>query len=187
MRPSRLIPILMVALTAAGCMHAPCAARSPARTAPRAAPPNLDSIAYERRVAPPSTAYAQAQPQQAQPRQAQPQPPAQPAAGRRRCRRTRSRAMPVSLRSRAGAGLYARYRRQAAHRRVRAGRPDQFLFRRRRRPGDDAADRRGHGARPHHRSNWRAPSRRSCAPASSASRMSRSRSRPIGRSSSSAR
>ena len=37
------------------------------------------------------------------------------------------------------------------------------------------------------RSNWRTPSPRSCAPASSASRMWRSRSRPIGRSSSSAR
>lgn len=34
-------------------------------------PPNLDSMAYERRVAPPA-AYAQAQPQQAQPQPAQP-------------------------------------------------------------------------------------------------------------------
>jgi polysaccharide export outer membrane protein len=73
MRPSRLIPILMVALTAAGCMHTSVPGSSTA--APRdalAIPPNLDSIAYERRGAP-SKAYAQAQPQQAQPQQAQPQ------------------------------------------------------------------------------------------------------------------
>ena len=41
-------------------------------------PPNLDSMAYERRATPPAAAYAQSQPQQAQPRQAQPQPPQQP-------------------------------------------------------------------------------------------------------------
>ena len=41
-------------------------------------PPNLDSMAYERRATPPAAAYAQSQPPQAQPRQAQPQPPQQP-------------------------------------------------------------------------------------------------------------
>ncbi|HZO46564.1 MAG TPA: polysaccharide biosynthesis/export family protein [Xanthobacteraceae bacterium] len=70
MRVSRLIPILMVALTAAGCMHTSVPGST---AAPRdAMPPNLDSIAYERRGAP-SAAYAQAQPQQAQPQQAEPQ------------------------------------------------------------------------------------------------------------------
>jgi len=63
----------MVALTAAGCMHTSVPGSRTA--APREAltiPPNLDSIAYERRGAP-STAYAQAQPQQAEPQQAKPQ------------------------------------------------------------------------------------------------------------------
>jgi polysaccharide export outer membrane protein len=84
MRPSRLIPILMAALTAAGCMQTAFAPDSAAvsRTG-LAIPPNLDSIAYERRAAAPSTAYAQAQPQQAQPQQQPPQaqpPEAQPQA-----------------------------------------------------------------------------------------------------------
>jgi polysaccharide export outer membrane protein len=71
MRSSRLVPILMVALTAAGCMHTSVPSSSTA--APRAAlavPPNLDSIAYERRGAP-AKAYAQAQPQQVPPQEAQ--------------------------------------------------------------------------------------------------------------------
>ena len=78
MRPSRLIPILLVALTAAGCMHTSVPDSSAA--APRdalATPANLDSIAYGRRGAP-STAYAQAQPpQQAQPQEAQQAEPPQ--------------------------------------------------------------------------------------------------------------
>jgi polysaccharide biosynthesis/export protein len=67
MRPGRLIPILMAALTAAGCMHT---SAPNGTTAQRAAPTDLDSLAYERSAAAPSTAYAQAQPQ---PR-SQPQP-----------------------------------------------------------------------------------------------------------------
>jgi polysaccharide export outer membrane protein len=77
MRSGRLVPILMVALTAAGCMHTSVPSGSTA--APRdalAIPPNLDSIAYERRGAP-SKAYAQAQPQQAQPQEAQAAEPPQ--------------------------------------------------------------------------------------------------------------
>ena len=71
MRSSRLVPILLVALTAAGCMHTSVPDSSTA--APRealAVPPDLDSLAYERRGAP-STAYAQAQPQEAPPQDAQ--------------------------------------------------------------------------------------------------------------------
>ena len=60
MRPGRLIPILMAALTAAGCMHT---SAPNGTTAQRAAPADLDSLAYERHVAAPSTAYAEAQPQ----------------------------------------------------------------------------------------------------------------------------
>ena len=69
----------MVALTAAGCMHTSVPGSSTA--APREAlaiPPNLDSIAYERRGAP-STAYAQQRTatQQAQPQEAQAAEPPQ--------------------------------------------------------------------------------------------------------------
>jgi len=60
MRPGRLIPILLAALTAAGCMHT-SAPNGP--TAQQAAVTDLDSLAYERRVTVPSTAYTQAQPQ----------------------------------------------------------------------------------------------------------------------------
>ena len=82
MRPSRLIPIFIAAFTAAGCMQSTFAPDSAAvsRAAGLAIPPNLDSVAYERRVAAPSAAYAQAQPPQAEPQQ-QPQPqPAEPRA-----------------------------------------------------------------------------------------------------------
>lgn len=71
MRSGRLVPILMAALTAAGCMHTSVPGSS--TTAPReavAVPANLDSIAYGRRSAP-ATAYAQAQPQQVPPQEAQ--------------------------------------------------------------------------------------------------------------------
>ena len=79
MRPSRLIPILMAALTAAGCMQTAFVPdRGAVSRAGLAVPPNLDSIAYERRAAPPSTAYAQPQPQQAQPQRVQSQPQARP-------------------------------------------------------------------------------------------------------------
>jgi polysaccharide export outer membrane protein len=80
MRPSRLtsrlIPILMAALTAAGCMQTAFAPDPGAVSrGGLAVPPNLDSIAYERRTLPaPTAAYAQSKPQQAQPRQAQQQP-----------------------------------------------------------------------------------------------------------------
>lgn len=61
MRPRRLIPIVLAALTAAGCMQtfAPNGT-----TAQRATPADLDSIAYERRVAasPPAHAQVPAQP-----------------------------------------------------------------------------------------------------------------------------
>jgi polysaccharide biosynthesis/export protein len=80
MRPShftsRLILILMAALTAAGCMHS-AAPNGPSAQHAAASAADLDSLAYERRVAAPSTAYAQAQPQsqQAQPQQrSRPQP-----------------------------------------------------------------------------------------------------------------
>ena len=71
MRPGRLIPILMAALTAAGCMHTSAPNGGP--TAERAAATNLDSLAYERHVPAPSTAYAQSQ--QPRPR-TEPQPAA---------------------------------------------------------------------------------------------------------------
>ena len=111
---------------------------------------------------------------------------------------TRSHDRPRSVRrSRDGAAgfrrtvparrLYARFRRPAARRRVRPGRTDQFLCGRRVRPYRHAADRHGVGARTDHQSIVGAHRRSSCARALSASRMSRSRSRPIGRSSSSAK
>ena len=57
MRPGRLIPVLMAALAASGCMHA---------AAPNGAGPttsaDLDSLAYERATTP-AAAYANAQPQ----------------------------------------------------------------------------------------------------------------------------
>ena len=62
MRPGRLIPILMAALTAAGCMQSAFVPDSAAVSrAGLTVPPNLDSFAYERRAAAPSKAYAQAQ------------------------------------------------------------------------------------------------------------------------------
>jgi polysaccharide export outer membrane protein len=69
----------MAALTAAGCMQTAFVPdRGAVSRAGLAVPPNLDSIAYERRAAPPSTAYAQSQPQQAQPQRVQSQPQARP-------------------------------------------------------------------------------------------------------------
>jgi polysaccharide export outer membrane protein len=67
----------MAAFTAAGCMQTAFAPDPGAvsRGAGIAVPPNLDSIAYERRVPPPAATYAQAQTPQQQP-QAQ-QVPAQ--------------------------------------------------------------------------------------------------------------
>jgi polysaccharide export outer membrane protein len=62
----------MAALSAGGCMQTAFAPDPGAVShAALTVPPNLDSLAYERRLAPP-TAYAAAQPQQAQPQQAQP-------------------------------------------------------------------------------------------------------------------
>jgi polysaccharide export outer membrane protein len=57
MRPRRLIPILMAALAASGCMHAAV----PNGAGP-AASTDLDSLVYER-VTAPAAAYANAQPQ----------------------------------------------------------------------------------------------------------------------------
>ncbi|MPZ40980.1 MAG: polysaccharide export protein [Rhizobiales bacterium] len=65
MRPSRLIPIVMAALVATGCAHtsAPNGTTAARRNPTTAAPPaNLDSLAYERRIAAPATAQAQPQP-----------------------------------------------------------------------------------------------------------------------------
>ena len=70
MRPSRLIPILMAVLTAAGCVHTSApnvTAAQRATLAADAAPADLDSLAYERRVTAPSAARAEAQPQPHQP------------------------------------------------------------------------------------------------------------------------
>lgn len=83
MRPSclisRLIPILIAALSAAGCMQTAFAPdRGASARAPLAVPPNLDSMAYERRAAPPAAAYAQAQPPAQRPPHVQTR--AQPAA-----------------------------------------------------------------------------------------------------------
>ena len=69
MRPSRLIPILMAALTAAGCMQTVRAGTCTTASARRArhVPTDLDSIAYGagRATAPPTRSpNAQAQPQQ---------------------------------------------------------------------------------------------------------------------------
>jgi polysaccharide biosynthesis/export protein len=91
MRPSRLFLILTAALTAAGCVHTSAPntmSASSAALAAKAAPAgSLDSLAYERRVAAPSAAYAKAHPSeappsqadltQARPLQAQPQSPPQ--------------------------------------------------------------------------------------------------------------
>jgi polysaccharide export outer membrane protein len=80
MRPSRLssrlIPILMAALTAAGCMQTAFAPDPGAvsRGTGIAVPPNLDSIAYERRVPAPPASYAQA-PQAQAPQAHAVQPP----------------------------------------------------------------------------------------------------------------
>jgi polysaccharide biosynthesis/export protein len=79
MRPSRLtsrlIPILMAAFTAAGCMQTAFSpdSRAVARDTRLSVPPDLDSIAYERRVPAPPASYAQAP--QSQPQASQPQAP----------------------------------------------------------------------------------------------------------------
>jgi polysaccharide biosynthesis/export protein len=89
MRPSRLILIVTAALAAGGCVHtsAPNTMSAQSATSPATATSagSLDSLAYERRVAAPSAAYAKAHPSevqpaqtypsQAQPLQAQPQSP----------------------------------------------------------------------------------------------------------------
>ena len=77
MRPSRLtsrlIPILMAAFTAAGCMQTAFAPdnRAVGRGSGLAVPPDLDSMAYERRVPAPPAAQAQPPQQQQPPRQVQ--------------------------------------------------------------------------------------------------------------------
>ena len=115
---------------------------------------------------------------------------------RRRCPRCQpSAALQLHGCTRAGAGacdhravaLHARFRRPLAHRGVRPGRADQFLSGRCQRPHRHAADRLGDGERRDHRPAVGRASPRSCATAISASRMWRSRSKPTGRSSSSAR
>src|SRR5258708_864014 len=66
MRPSRLIPMLMVALAAAGCMHtsAPDVTAAPnGEPIAAAAPADLDSLAYERRITASMASHAQVQPQ----------------------------------------------------------------------------------------------------------------------------
>ncbi len=83
--------------------------------------------------------------------------------------------------------LSSRCRRQAARRGLRPGRPHQYLCDRRRRLDHHAADRLGAGARPHAGGPRRRDRAPSCATASSAILRSRSRSKPTGRSSSSAR
>ena len=88
---------------------------------------------------------------------------------------------------RRAARLHTRFRRPASRRRVRSGRADQRLFGRRCRLYRCAAHRPGSGARRNYR-RTRLPHRRaSCATASSASRMWRSRSWCTGPSSSSER
>ena len=83
--------------------------------------------------------------------------------------------------------LHARLRRQAARRRVRPGRPDATTIPSTPAADHHAADRRGAGARPDPGAAC-SRDRRAAAPGlSSASRTSRSRSRPTGRSSCSAR
>ena len=76
MRPSRLLPLLMVVLTAGGCMHAAGPQGTAARQAAPHAASDLDSFAYGRRASPPASAYAQSQPQPP----AQRRPPAEPPA-----------------------------------------------------------------------------------------------------------
>ena len=88
---------------------------------------------------------------------------------------------------RCAARLHARFRRPASRRRVRSGRADQRLFGRRCRLYRCAAHRPGSGARCNYRRAGLLESRRSCATASSASRMWRSRSWCTGPSSSSER
>jgi polysaccharide export outer membrane protein len=93
MRPSRLtsrlVPILLAAFTAAGCMQTAFApdSRAVARDTKLSVPPNLDSMAYERRVPAPPASYAQAP--QAQAHQAQ-APQAQAPAAQPVHRQTRS-------------------------------------------------------------------------------------------------
>ena len=74
MRPGRFILIFVAALSASGCMHT-SVPDSAATQASLAVPPDLDSIAYERRAAP-ASAYAQAQPQKARLQQQAQQVPA---------------------------------------------------------------------------------------------------------------
>jgi polysaccharide export outer membrane protein len=74
MRPSRLFLILMAALTAAGCVHTSAPNTMSTQPAMLAVAPagSLDSLAYERRVAAPSAAYAKAHPSDVQPSQIDP-------------------------------------------------------------------------------------------------------------------
>ena len=62
MRASRLFPLLMVVLTAGGCVHvsAPTVTDAP-QTAP-ASQADIDSLAYSRSAMPPAAAFAKAQP-----------------------------------------------------------------------------------------------------------------------------
>ena len=64
MRPGRLIPILLAAFTAAGCMQTFAPNVTTAQRATPVTSTDLDSIAYGRRVTAPPTAYVQAPAQQ---------------------------------------------------------------------------------------------------------------------------
>ena len=102
----------------------------------------------------------------------------------------RARTLGLGAACHAGAGdesLHARFGRPPARRRVRAGRIDQLVSCQRHRPNRHAADRRRRGAGSDQRPAGGPHRRQAPARATSASRMSRSRSKPIGRSSSSAK
>jgi polysaccharide biosynthesis/export protein len=64
MRPGRLIPILLAALTAAGCMQTVAPNGTTAQSAASVTSTDLDSMAYSRRVTAPPTAQVQASAQQ---------------------------------------------------------------------------------------------------------------------------
>ena len=172
------ITAIMTALALSGCMRT----AGPVAVAPQG---DLDAMAYGRlRRRPPSSSWtsgggaigALRSAFAASPRSAP--PPVVMAA-------------PVGL-CRTGAGalrrlLSSRCRRQAARRGLRPGRPHQHLRDRCRRLDHDAADRLGAGARPHDRGAGGRDRSETAQRASSGIPPSRSRSKPIGRSLSSAK
>ena len=175
------ITAIMTALALSGCMRTtgPVAVAQPQS--------DLDSMAYGQTYAPAPVAVADSSGGGAisalRSAFAAPRAPRTPIAAPP----LRPRPMPRRSAGALRRGLSSRCRRQAARRGLRPGRPHQYLRDRCRRLDHHAADRLGAGARPHARRASPPRSPPGCATALFAILRSPSRSKPTGRSSSSAK